>query len=67
MSNVKTDCFAYENRVHADGSRKEICKAMTALYCKNGECKFYKSAEQACKECTYEDCKGCPNPLAVVV
>lgn len=63
--NVKTDCFAYEKRKNPDGGCAELCKALTAMYCKNEPCKFYKTAEQACKECTYSDCKGCPNPFAV--
>lgn len=60
MSDVKTDCFSYEDRGRYGG----ICKALNGMYCKRGECKFYKTAEQACKECTYNDCKGCVNPLA---
>lgn len=60
MSCVKTDCFAYEDR----GTMGGICKALNGMYCKIGECKFYKTAEQACHECTYPDCKGCVNPLA---
>lgn len=61
MSSVKTDCFAYRS---GEGGRKECCEAMNALYCKTGECKFYKTAQQACHDCTYPDCKGCVNPLA---
>ena len=64
MGGVKTDCFAYEKRESANGKTKELCKAMNALYCETGECKFYKNTKQACAECVYKDCKGCPNPLA---
>lgn len=51
---VKTDCFAYEETIHVG-----MCRALNALYCKKEECKFYKTVEQACKECTYTDCKNC--------
>lgn len=62
---IKTDCFAYERRENPNRTVVELCKALTALYCKQEECPFYKTAEQACKECQYADCKGCPNPCAV--
>jgi hypothetical protein len=57
---IKDDCFACEQR--ADG--KYVCHALTTLVCKTEVCKFYKTREQACRECTYPDCKGCVNPLA---
>ena len=51
---AKTDCFAYEQTVNG-----ATCRALTALYCQTEECKFYKTPEQACKECTYSDCRNC--------
>lgn len=57
---VKTDCFAYTSKETMYG-KWEACKALNALFCKTEECKFYKTREQACKECQYIDCKGCVN------
>lgn len=66
MSTVKTDCFAYEDRGMVNGIRMGVrCKALNGLYCKTEECKFYKTAEQACTECVYLDCEGCVNRYAV--
>lgn len=59
MDGVKTDCFAYRIRVDSVGRLRDCCEALNALYCKVEECKFYKEAERACKECNYIDCKGC--------
>lgn len=41
---VKHDCFAY-NKYSRD------CHALGELVCLTGECKFYKTEEQRCKEC----------------
>lgn len=35
MRRVNEDCFAYDKE-------KKDCKALDCLYCKQGECKFYK-------------------------
>ena len=55
---VKHDCFAYSKEL-----RK--CKALNDLYCRNGECKFYKTEFQRCEECktsrtkiTCQECKA---------
>jgi hypothetical protein len=58
---VKTECFAYDCVKLANGRTTEVCRALTSMICKNGECSFYKTPEQACHECTYMDCKGCIN------
>lgn len=44
--NVKCDCFAYKN----DGNR-EKCTALKSLYCKYGECNFYKTKADLRKTC----------------
>lgn len=56
---VMTDCFAYARFGDSENVRFEMCKALDALYCRVEECKFYKNKEQACRECLYDDCKGC--------
>lgn len=61
MSEVKKDCFAYYKRNLGNGQTNEACMALNAPYCKSGECKFYKTADQACEDCTYADCQGCYN------
>lgn len=37
MNNIHKDCFAYQ-----DGSVKG-CSILKELYCKSGQCKFYKT------------------------
>jgi len=36
---IKTDCFAFNNKKKLD------CTALDDLYCKRGECRFYKTRE----------------------
>lgn len=36
---------------------KTNCIILTTMDCE--KCKFYKTVEQACEECTYSDCAGC--------
>jgi hypothetical protein len=52
---VKTDCFAYDEETF----HRPTCRALNGLYCKKEECKFYKTAKQACTDCTYTDCRNC--------
>lgn len=52
---IKKDCFAYD-----ESEIRPKCMALNKLYCKVGECGFYKTANQACKECTYTNCRNCP-------
>lgn len=52
---VKKDCFAYD-----ETETGATCLALNELYCRKEECKFYKTAEQACKDCTYTNCRNCP-------
>lgn len=42
---IKTDCFGYDKGYYL-GTQYERCNALRELYCKNEECKFYKSKEQ---------------------
>ena len=56
---VMADCFAYAKLGDSEDLRFATCRALTALYCKDGECKFYKNIDQACKACSYENCQGC--------
>jgi hypothetical protein len=62
---IKTDCFAYASRRNQNNGRKlETCMALNALYCRAGECKFYKTKERACYECKFTNCSGCAIHLA---
>lgn len=38
---IKTDCFAYSKK-----RTTEDCKVLKHLFCKNENCKFYKTVEQ---------------------
>ena len=40
----KTDCFAYK-RGRQNPRRKAECAALDKLYCKEGECRFYKEQQ----------------------
>ena len=44
MTRAKTDCFAYKPGQQKP-RRKAECTALDKLYCKEGECRFYKAAE----------------------
>lgn len=46
MTKAKTDCFAYKPG-QQNPRRKAECTALEKLYCKEGECRFYKSMEDA--------------------
>lgn len=41
---IKTDCFAYKKNLNR-------CGALEVLYCKDGECRFYKTKEERCEGC----------------
>ena len=44
MTRVKTDCFAYKPGQQSP-RRKAECTALDKLYCKEGECRFYKEQQ----------------------
>ena len=44
MTRAKTDCFAYKPGQQSP-RRKAECTALDKLYCREGECRFYKAAE----------------------
>ena len=44
MARVKTDCFAYKPG-QQNLRRKAECIALDKLYCKEGECRFYKDRQ----------------------
>ncbi len=44
MIKAKTDCFAYKPGQHTP-RRKAECTALDRMYCREGECRFYKSRE----------------------
>lgn len=41
---IKTDCFAYKKSIHN-------CNALNELYCRDGECGFYRTSEEWCNSC----------------
>lgn len=44
MTRAKTDCFAYKPG-RQNPRRKAECAALDKLYCKEGECRFYKDRQ----------------------
>lgn len=45
MTRAKTDCFAYKPGQQKPPRRKAECTALDKLYCKEGECRFYKDRQ----------------------
>ena len=45
MTRAKTDCFAYNPGQYKPRRRKAERTALDKLYCRDGECRFYKAAE----------------------
>lgn len=45
MTGVKTDCFAYKPGQQKPPRRKAECMALDKLYCRDGECRFYKEQQ----------------------
>lgn len=45
MTRAKTDCFAYKPGQQKPPRRKAECMALDKLYCKEGECRFYKDRQ----------------------
>lgn len=46
---IKTDCFAFNNKKKLD------CTVLDDLYCKRGECSFYKTREAFLKDAEKAD------------
>ena len=44
MTKAKTDCFAYKPGQQSP-RRKAECMALDKLYCRDGECRFYKEQQ----------------------
>ena len=45
MTRAKTDCFAYKPGQQKPPRRKAECMALDKLYCRDGECRFYKDRQ----------------------
>lgn len=45
MAKAKTDCFAYNPGQYKPRRRKAECTALDKLYCRDGECRFYKDRQ----------------------
>lgn len=54
MTRAKTDCFAYHPGQQKPPRRKAECTALDKLYCRDGECRFYKAAEDVVGYQKYE-------------
>lgn len=64
MTRAKTDCFAYRPGQQKPPRRKAECTALDKLYCRDGECRFYKDKEQQ-REAEYPKSEyGTPKPSA---
>lgn len=64
MTRSKTDCFAYKPG-QQNPRRKAECTALDKLYCKEGECSFYKDRQDMAgyPESEY----GTPKPSAAAL
>ena len=47
MTRAKTDCFAYNPGQYKPRRQKAECTAPDKLYCRDGECRFYKERQSA--------------------
>lgn len=45
MTRAKTDCFVYKPGQQKPPRRKAECMALDKLYCRDGECRFYKDRQ----------------------
>ena len=45
MTRAKTGCFAYKPGQQKPPRRKAECTALGKLYCREGECRFYKDRQ----------------------
>ena len=45
MTRAKTGCFAYKPGQQKPPRRKAECMALDKLYCRDGECRFYKAVD----------------------
>ena len=45
MKDLIIDCFAYKPGQQKPPRRKAECMALDKLYCKEGECRFYKATD----------------------
>lgn len=65
MTRAKTDCFAYKPGQQKPPRRKAECTALDKLYCKEGECRFYKE-QQNVAPCIKSEC-GTSRPSAAAL
>lgn len=45
MTKAKTDCFAYKPGQHKPRRKAAECTALDRMYCREGECRFYKNRD----------------------
>lgn len=59
MTRAKTDCFAYKPG-QQNPRRKAECTALDKLYCRDGECSFYKDRQDMAGH-PKDECDGTQN------
>ena len=65
MTKAKTDCFAYKPGQQKPPRRKAECMALDKLYCKEGECRFYK-AKVGYQKYEYADTQNMSTAAALI-
>ena len=66
MTRAKTDCFAYKPGQQKPPRRKAECTALDKLYCKEGECRFYKEQQNVAPYIKSEYGASRPSTAAVI-
>ena len=65
MTRAKTDCFAYKPGQQKPPRRKAECTALDKLYCRDGECRFYK-AKVGYQKYEYADTQNMSTAAALI-
>ena len=65
MTRAKTDCFAYKPGQQKPLRRKAECTALDKLYCRDGECRFYK-AKVGYQKYEYADTQNMSTAAALI-
>ena len=65
MTRAKTDCFAYRPGQQKPPRRKAECTALDKLYCRDGECRFYK-AKVGYQKYEYADTQNMSTAAALI-
>ena len=66
MTRAKTDCFAYKPGQQKPPRRKAECAALGKLYCRDGECRFYKEQQNVAPYIKFEYGTSRPSAAALI-